>query len=738
MTNEQNQNLSDLSMLDLFRSEVETHTATLSEGLQALEQNPSANLEALMRAAHSIKGGARIVELDVAAQISQVMEECFVAAQKGDVTLRSKQLKILFQGVDMLRQIADAAGESMAAWLIENQEKLDQLVAAITGIMTPGTPDSQEPSLPEELQEEKKPLLSSLKPVQRQKPQPTIKFSGGSTDESMLELFRTEMETHITTLTSGLLTLEDNPGAIDQLEALMRAAHSIKGGARVVELDAAVQIAHVMEDCFVAAQKNEITLNSEHIDILLQGVDMLNQIAAVAGEGVTEWLARHQTEIQHLFNAIFAILSGETPPPISPAKIGSQVVAPPTTPTVKPEPRSGESLPVISGPTSKAQVARTADEEKPLQLSSEAKDRLVRVTAAKIERLMGLGGEVVVSARWLPPFSESLLALKKTHNELFSVLEKLQGMLGTEEKNREPRSLVLQAREKIRECSFALADRLNQLDMFTSMSANLSDRLYQEVIGVRMRPFADGVRTFPRMVRDLAKKLGKKVKLEISGKSTEVDRDILEKLDAPLTHLFRNAIDHGIELPAERLAVGKPETGILRLEAAHRAGMLMITLSDDGRGIDLAKIRQKILAKDLADASIADHLTEAELMEFLFLPGFSTASDVTEISGRGVGLDVVHDMVHEVGGFVRAVSTPGKGVSFHLELPLTLSVIRTFLVEIHSEPYAFPLARIDRCVVLSEEDLEIVEDRQYFRFDNSNIALVDIRDVLGIEEPASG
>ena len=271
--------------------------------------------------------------------------------------------------------------------------------------------------------------------------------------------------------------------------------------------------------------------------------------------------------------------------------------------------------------------------------------------------------------------------------------------------------------------------------MFTSTSATLSDRLYHEVIGVRMRPFADGVGGLPRMVRDLAKEMGKKVRFDIVGKSTEVDRDILEKLDAPLNHLLRNAVDHGIEPPEERIAAGKPETGTLRLEAMHRSGMLMITVADDGRGIDLDQLRQKILRKEIATADMVDKLTEHELMDFLFLPGFSTADNVTEISGRGVGLDVVHNVVHEVGGVVRAVSKPGEGLSFHLELPLTLSVVRTFLVEIAGEPYAFPLARIDRCLVLSQDDIQTVEDRQYFQFDNDNISLVNVHDVLGTKEP---
>lgn len=256
------------------------------------------------------------------------------------------------------------------------------------------------------------------------------------------------------------------------------------------------------------------------------------------------------------------------------------------------------------------------------------------------------------------------------------------------------------------------------------------------MIGVRMRPFADSLQGYPRMVRDLARELGKKVHFEVMGKATEVDQDIQEKLEAPLNHLLRNALDHGIEFPEERLAIGKTETGHLRLEIGHRSGMLMITVADDGRGIDLEQLRQKIAQKKLASSEMINQLTETELMNFLFLPGFSTTEQVTEISGRGVGLDVVHNMVHEVGGVVRAISTPGKGMSFQLELPITLSVVRTFLVTIADEPFAFPLARLERCLKLPKADIERVEDRQYFRFGNTNIALVDIHDVLDKTQPS--
>lgn len=301
--------------------------------------------------------------------------------------------------------------------------------------------------------------------------------------------------------------------------------------------------------------------------------------------------------------------------------------------------------------------------------------------------------------------------------ELSNFLEKLQESTTELNLNEQISNQLNVAKQKANQCRQILSDRLSELEMFARRSANLSDRLYREVIASHMRPFADGVQGFPRMVRDLSKQLGKQVKFEIIGKSTQVDRDILEKLEAPLNHILRNAIDHGIELPQERLNVGKSPAGKVAIEASHRAGMLSITVSDDGKGIDLDVLRQKIVSKNLASPEMAAQMNEVELTEFLFLPGFSTASEVTEISGRGVGLDVVQSMVQQVGGVLRAVSQPGKGISFHLQLPLTLSVIRTLLVEISGEPYAFPLTRIERIFVIPKSEIQVVETHQYVNID---------------------
>ncbi len=216
---------------------------------------------------------------------------------------------------------------------------------------------------------------------------------------------------------------------------------------------------------------------------------------------------------------------------------------------------------------------------------------------------------------------------------------------------------------------------------------------------------------------------------------TQSPCDILERLDAPLNHLVRNALDHGLEMPDARQAAGKPEVGRLRIEATHRAGLLSITVSDDGRGIDLEGLRGKVVERGHISAEVAQKLGEAELLDFLFLPGFSTASQVTEISGRGVGLDVVHTMVQSVGGRIHVHAQPGRGTSFQIELPVTLSVLRAVVVDVAGEPYAFPHNRIDHVIRVTHDELRSLENRQYFEIDGQNVGIVMARQVLQLEGP---
>ena len=516
---------------------------------------------------------------------------------------------------------------------------------------------------------------------------------------SMFDLFRIEVDDQSKILTAGLLSLEQDNQAAGQLEVLMRGSHSLKGAARIVDLGAAVRVAHAMEDCFVAAQQGSVILGQKQIDLLLGGVDLLVKISQTPETAVAQWENGQKDEIDAFVAALERFL--ESP--------GEE-----TSPEAKPP-----SLPLERAP-----VSEHSDPALPNV------DRVLRVTADHLNRLLGLAGESLVESRRLSPFAASLLRLKRQHGELIRTVNVLRETLSGKEGREQAQIQLAAIQDKVLECRKFLADRLGELDVFEQRSTDLSHRLYDEALACRMRPFADGIHGFPRMVRDLGRSLGKEVKLEIIGATTSVDRDMLERLEAPLTHLLRNAVDHGIETPGERLRTGKPGEGIVRLDARHNAGMLQVTVSDDGAGIDPNVLRRAVLEKKLVGDEVAAKLTETELFEFLFLPGFTMKKLVTEISGRGVGLDVVQNMIKQVRGAVRVFSEAGKGTRFQLQLPLTLSVVRTLLVEIGGEPYAFPLAYIARTLKLPKAEIQVLEGRQHFNFDGRQIGLVTAHQIL--------
>jgi two-component system sensor histidine kinase and response regulator WspE len=515
----------------------------------------------------------------------------------------------------------------------------------------------------------------------------------------MFDLFRVETENQSQVLTQGLLALERQPAAPEQLEACMRAAHSLKGAARIIGLDAGVTLAHAMEDCFVAAQKQRIVLGQSAIDRLLRGVDLLGRIAHTPEAEMPQWAGAKKPEVDSLAAQLARVRDGEEVAPPAAAETAG----------------AGAAAPAAAG---------VADA-----------DRVLRVTAEHLNRLLGLTAEALVESRWLGPYSQSLLRLKRRQHELGRQLEDLRERLLPGAQDERVLGALSSAQQRALECQHQMSQRLGELELFAHRSSNLAHRLHDEALACRMRPFADGVRGLPRMVRDVARALGKQVRLEIVGEATQVDRDILEKLDAPLGHLLRNAIDHGVEAPKDRAKAGKPAEAVIKLEARHSAGMLQITIADDGRGVDLARLRKTVVERKLTNEATARTLSEAELLEFLFLPGFSLKTTVTDISGRGVGLDVVQNMVKQVRGTVRVASEAGKGMRFALQLPLTLSVVRTLLADIGGEPYAFPLAHIVRTLKLPRSEVESLEGRQHFRHDGRQVGLVSAQQIFSRGEP---
>ncbi|CAK9890948.1 MULTISPECIES: hybrid sensor histidine kinase/response regulator [Pseudomonas] len=527
-------------------------------------------------------------------------------------------------------------------------------------------------------------------------------------DASLLELFSLEAEAQTQVLSAGLLALERNPTQADQLEACMRAAHSLKGAARIVGVDAGVSVAHVMEDCLVGAQEGRLLLRPEHIDALLQGTDLLMRIATPGDVSI-------DAAVQTFLVQMAALLDpGAAPAPAvaAPAPLPELEPVAVEPPSVEPEPEA-EAAPVRSG-----------------KRTGEGGERVLRVTAERLNSLLDLSSKSLVETQRLKPYLATLQRLKRMHGQSIRALDGLKQQLESSGQSPEVQDALAQAQRLLGETQQILLQQASDLDEFGWQASQRAQLLYDTALACRMRPFADVLTGQSRMVRDLGRSLGKQVRLEIEGEKTQVDRDVLEKLEAPLTHLLRNAVDHGIESPERRLVAGKPLEGQIRLRASHQAGLLVLEISDDGGGVDLAHLRQSIVERQLSPAETVAQMSEAELLTFLFLPGFSLRDRVTEVSGRGVGLDAVQHMVRQLRGSIELTQTSGQGSCFHLEVPLTLSVVRSLVVEVGAEAYAFPLAHIERTLELPAEAIVQIEGRQHFWHEGRHIGLVAASQLL--------
>ncbi len=552
---------------------------------------------------------------------------------------------------------------------------------------------------------------------------------------SLMDLFRSEADGQVATLTEVLLALDAGGGSPQALESLMRAAHSLKGAARIVGLDAAVRVAHALEDQFVAAQRGELTILGPLVDVLLKAVDLLSEISGVSEPQIAIWQAANEARIAATVEA----LEGLGTKALVAAAPESPAPDPPEVPNEPDLPGSAEIRTEANEPEDEIPNEPNSPQvisSSPSPAATEVPGRVVRVSAEGLSRLMGLAGESLVQARQLRPFVDALAAIRSRQSALIEALRAVEDRRtsGSSVASASVGELLAQARADAGRCVDELGREVEAFDDYARRGEDLAVRLHQEVLASRMRPLSEGARGFPRMVRDVARDLGKKVRFEVRGETTGVDRDILDKLEAPLNHLIRNALDHAIEPPDERSGAGKDPVGTIRLEARHSAGMLQIAVVDDGRGVDPAALREKVVRRGLVSGDMAGRMTEAELLEFLFLPGFSTKESVTEISGRGVGLDVVQDMVRTVGGQVRVASKPGKGARFTLHLPITMSVVRALLVKIAGEPYAFPLNRIDRIIRVPRSEVRRLEGRPHFAIDDQLVGLVDAVLVLGLPE----
>ena len=597
-------------------------------------------------------------------------------------------------------------------------------------------------------------------------------------DLSLMGLFCLEIETQTNALSDNLLALEQS-GWTDAraLDNLMRAAHSIKGAARIVQVEVAVKVSHALEDCFIAAQQGILHLTSDSIDVLLKGIDLLAAVGRLEEAVLSEKMPEYEVKADAVVLAVERLVTeAEKATPSNSASFDMSFDVSTFDALTMDDPVANAVSDFLIDPLAPVEGSEATEPVKTVAIeldlpavrsaalpNAQRADKLprtIQISTDNLNRLMGIAGESLVDANWLQPFGESLLQLKRQQQSVIALLEKYQqsgsprdDLTCEDSASDNTRSPDLdRAVAEMQSCHRLLGEQLSNLDVFSQRFSQLSDRLYREVIAGHMCAFEAGAQGCDRLIRDLSRSLNKHAVLVRTGLTTQIDRDILAKLETPITHLLTNAVVHGIELSERRLAQGKPAEGTIRLSALHRSGMLIVSIEDDGAGIDLVSLREKVVAKGLTTAEVADQLSASELLEFLFLPGFSTVAEADEVAGRGYGLDLARNMAQSVGGSLQIVSPTfedsERGVSggtrFQFQLPLTLSVVRSLLFEIAGEPYAMSLARIVSVVKLLPSQIYYSQGCPYFAMPGNsadsaeNISLIWGHQVLGSASSVSG
>ena len=505
--------------------------------------------------------------------------------------------------------------------------------------------------------------------------------------DDLLADFLTETNENLADLDVALVKLERTPNDRDTLALIFRLVHTIKGSCGFLGLPRLERVAHAGENVLGQVRDGALTITPDNITLVLAGLDRIKSIMA----GLSATGVEPEGDDIALIAELNAVAYGEAPPPTVAEALFETFSA-------EPSPTEASAKAPAEAPTeamAPEPAAREAAAAEPGPTEAAATTQTIRVSLDVLEDLMTLVSELVLTRN-------QLLQLARTqgNNDFAVPLQRL---------------------------------------------SHITSDLQEGVMKTRMQPIGNAWNKLPRLVRDLARDLDKRIELVMHGADTEIDRQVLELITDPLTHMVRNSGDHGLETPVERRAAGKAETGHITLNAYHEGGRILIEIADDGRGLPVDRIRAKVLANALATEAELAGMSDTEIQRFIFRAGFSTAAAVTAISGRGVGMDVVKTNIERIGGSIDLKSTPGQGTVFTIKIPLTLAIVSALIVETGGERFAIPQISVVELVRASNDTaqretgnvIERVNGTPVLRLRDRLLPLVGLNDLLclGAERP---
>lgn len=519
-------------------------------------------------------------------------------------------------------------------------------------------------------------------------------------DQELLEGFLTETAELLEKLDDDLVALEKAPSDTELMNGIFRSIHTVKGASSFLGFELLVKVTHKTEDVLNRLRRGELEVTPEIMDVILEAVDLVKLLVSdIKGGDIVE------RELDETIGKLLPFLSDNAteatvlkqPAPTAPA-------APPEGQMVEPltqepamqapgEPSPAPETVPVKAPASppRAQAApppAPRDDKKGDDLTDNS---TVRVDVKRLDDLMNQVGELVLE-----------------RNRMMQLNTDFHG--GSDETT--------------------FGEEFGKLSKRISF---VTSELQMQVLKMRMIPVEKVFKKFPRIVRNLARDLGKEVDLLVLGEETELDRSVVDEIGDPLIHLIRNALDHGLETPDERVAAGKPRKGNLILSAAHEGNQIVISIKDDGKGVDTEKVARKAREKGLVTDEQLAAMGQREILDLIFLPGFSTKEKATDLSGRGVGMDVVRTNIKKLNGIIDIRSEPGQGSEFILKLPLTLAIIQSLLVEVEGETYSVPLAAVLETLRVEEQEFHTIGGQEVLKLRDSVLPLMRLQKIFNVQ-----
>ncbi|QQR69530.1 MAG: chemotaxis protein CheW [Alphaproteobacteria bacterium] len=522
--------------------------------------------------------------------------------------------------------------------------------------------------------------------------------------DDMLGEFLTETNENLARLDTELVKLERTPNDPALLSDIFRIIHTIKGTCGFVGLTRLEAVAHSTENVLGKFRDGLLPVTPDAVTLILESFDCVKNILAFLEATESE----PEGSDSDLIGRLNALAEGKKPAPAAVVESAPKAVIPAKEETAK------EETAAVAKPAAPMSESVIEDEDGGDEMSGTSVVA-PHAAAKQNDKEPALPQESAVSGQSIRVSVNLLEALMTTVSELVLT-----------------RNQLLQIMRNQKDSDFAAP--LQRLNLITS-------EIQEGVMKTRMQPIGNAWAKLPRLVRDLSVELGKKIDLQMRGAETELDRQVLEMIKDPLTHMVRNAADHGLESAAERAKAGKSDTGHIQLNAYHEGGHIIIEVGDDGRGLNLDRIKTKIVTNGLASEQDLSAMTPQQIYQFVFRPGFSTAEKVTNLSGRGVGMDVVKTNIEKIGGTVDLSSTPGRGSRFMIKIPLTLAIVSALIVECASERFAIPqicVIELVRASAQSDQRIERIHDTPVLRLRNRLLPLVSLRSLLKLGDSKTG